>query len=73
MKKVLFQMPDHIQNNCPRAVMQCPYYYIGCNAEVCTLYFSMFYTFLKETHIRVSQGKRGGEGGGVSTIPNYPK
>ena len=46
-----FQLPDHIQNNCPRAVVQCPYYYIGCNVEVHTLNFSIFYTFLKHTHI----------------------
>ncbi|CAH3026912.1 unnamed protein product, partial [Porites evermanni] len=28
------ELPDHIQNNCPRTVIQCPYYYIGCNVEV---------------------------------------
>ena len=46
-----FQLADHIQNNCPRAVIQCPYCYIGCNVEVYTLNFSIFYTFLKHTHI----------------------
>ena len=34
---VFLQIANHVENNCPKSEVPCPYVWIGCNSEVTTV------------------------------------
>lgn len=46
----LFQVPEHIKEQCPLFLVSCPYFGMGCEEKVCTWFSGYSYTLLKHVN-----------------------